>query len=215
MSSAKKRSVDVEEGQVDLERGVDFLNNLGPGGHFFRYTLALMIIVGMAFVTLLTMVLLPYFTGGRFQNPVSKKIVGILPIQNPKVSSMSAATPAPRVVYPLPTGAQSWILSRGEGTAGPAIGKVTVDPLTPAKGGVQTITASITNSSPVTKASVTLFTDHETLAHDLSLSSGTNTNGTWVTTWNVTDSYDNIYHINFDLQSSTGNWTGALTFRYP
>lgn len=206
MSSAK-RNVGVESGQVELPAS-NFFDNIGPGGRYFRYTSIVVAILALTFLTLLTLLLLPYLTGGQFQNPVSH-LFGNVPIQNQKPK----ASAPPRITYPLPTGIQSWKFSRASEVKGPSISLATVDPLTPGKGQPQVVTLLITNDTPVTKATATIFTDNQSLEHDLKLVSGSPTNGTWATSWNMTDTYDNIYHIDFELDSSSGNWTGALTFR--
>jgi hypothetical protein len=121
-------------------------------------------------------------------------------------------TPVPRVISPLPTGTQSWKLSRGKAVTGPQIQTATVDPLTPNKGVVQTITITAKNDSPIT-ATATLTTDNKHQSSAMKLTSGTSTEGTWSVSWKMDDTYNYIYHIDFVLQSATGDWTGALTFR--
>ena len=193
---------------ADPEVSSGFLSEIGPGGRFYRYAQVAMVILALTTLTLLTLLFLPYFTGGKYQNPVSR-LAGTIPIKYEKPK----ATLPPRITYPLPSGKQSWAFSRGSEVKGPKIDIATVDPLTPGKGDVQTVTITVKNDTPVTKAITTLFTDNQSLVLDLKLISGSSTDGTWAISWKISDTYNNIYHINFDLISSSGNWSGALTFR--
>ena len=121
-------------------------------------------------------------------------------------------TPPPRKLYPLPTGTVTWAFSHGPDVTGPKIQTATIDPVTPNKGGTQTVTITVKHDSPVT-ATVTEFTDTTHQSFPMKLTAGTPTDGTWTASWKLNDTYNATYHIDFLLQSSTGNWSGALTFR--
>lgn len=127
-------------------------------------------------------------------------------------STTKPVTPA-RKIYPLPTGTQSWTFSHGPGVTGPKIQTATVDPLTPTKGGTQTVTITATHTVPVTGVTATEFTDNQKTEHTLKLTTGTAADGTWSASWRMNDTYEHTYHIDFVLTSSKGNWSGALTFR--
>lgn len=118
-----------------------------------------------------------------------------------------------KVIYPLPPGEQTYLFSYGDQAVGPKIQKATISTLVPKKGEAQTATIIIANNSPVTGASATLYTDNQQKTYELKLINGSPTNGTWEASWTMSDSYNDIYHLNFLLKSATGNWSGALTFR--
>lgn len=117
-----------------------------------------------------------------------------------------------RTNYTLPTGRQEWTFTLGPGITGPKIQTAAVDPLTPQKGQQQTVTITAKHTAPIS-AKATLFTDHTRKSATMKLTAGSNTNGTWAVTWTVDDTYENIYHIDFELTSTKGSWTGALTFK--
>lgn len=64
----------------------------------------------------------------------------------------------PHHLYPLPGGVQEWQFSHGPGVTGPKIQTAIVDPLTPAKGGTQTVTITAKHDSAIS-ATATLYTD--------------------------------------------------------
>lgn len=213
MRSAKRkqRRRRMENGQVQMPDTSQFLNNIGPGGKYYRYSQVVVFILALTFLTLLVMILLPYLNGGKYQNSVSK-IFGVLPIKNEQLKT--SKTPVPRIIYPLPTGKQGWNFSHSQ-IQGPDIQTAYVDPLTPGSSEQQTVSLSIQSNTPVTKVTASLFTDTQTLTQDMKLTSGIPTNGTWIVSWKVNDSYNNIYHIDFVAVSSAGTSREALTFRYP
>jgi hypothetical protein len=139
-------------------------------------------------------------------NPVYQKIIGLF---------QPTATPTPEapVIYPLPAGRQEYTGQYGAAAKGPKIQKAYVDPLDVKKGNKQTVTLLLKNDSPVTNARGNLITDHKNVPGTFKLVSGTSTDGTWQLTWTMDDSYDTVYQIYMTLESSTGTWQGALTFR--
>lgn len=124
----------------------------------------------------------------------------------------SRPTLPPRKIYPLPAGRQSWRFSQGRLVTGPKIQTATVDPVDAANGTTQTVTITVKHDSPVS-ATVTVRTDTTAPSYPMKLIAGTLTDGTWEASWKVLDTHNYIYRINFLLQSSTGNWSGGLTFR--
>lgn len=140
-------------------------------------------------------------------------LVGYL-IYSQKAQKPTGKREIPRpTILPLPKGFQSWDFQFGNGVKGPKIQTATIDTLTPPRGATQTLTLTIKNDSPVTSAMATLYTDNTSATYPLTLKKGTSTDGTWAGTWTINDTYNYIYHINIDLKSSTGGWTGALSFR--
>ena len=153
MISAKGSLPVDNENSAPVEES--FFDKIGPGGIYFRYSEITIAVLGLIFLGLLTMILLPYLTGGQFQNPVSH-LFGNLPIKNKQSKGLPSGVQ--KIVYPLASGKQTWQFSRGGGVTGPNLQTAAVDPLDPAKGATQTITATAQNGTPIIKITVTLTT---------------------------------------------------------
>ncbi len=193
-----------------------FINNLGPGGKYYRYTQVIVVILALTFLTLLTLLLLPYITGSKYQNPVSR-LTGILPVRNEKSTSippLNTANPAPTLPpYKLPTGTQTYNFGHGKDVTGPKIQTLIINPLDPAKGASQTITLSIKHDSPVTSAVVTIATDNKETPLTLKLTGGTDKDGTWSGSYTVNDTYDRRYDIKFNIKSASGSYENVMHIR--
>lgn len=175
-----------------------FIEKIGPGGVYFRYALGVLVAIGVVLVVLVAAILFP-----------GLKNIFIKPSPTP---SSQASIPRPPVL-PLPTGFQSWDVQYGNGATGPKVKTATVDTLVPPKGATQTSTLIVTNDSPVTRVYAIVYTDNTNKQYDMKLAQGSSTNGTWSGIWPISDSYDYTYHINYFMQSSTGNSDFTLTFR--
>lgn len=170
---------------------------IGPGGPYFKYArIVLFGLVGI-FAVLLVVLALP-----SLKNLFVKKAPELVKRPNCTVETS-----------PLAKGFQSWTFSYGNGVKGPKIQTATIDTLTPPAKSTQTLTLAIKNDTPVTKANATVYTDNKSNIYDLTLNKGSATDGTWMGIWPIDDTTNCVYHIDFDLESSSGNWTGALTFR--
>lgn len=178
--------------------GENFLDKISPGGKYYKYALGVLIGLGVILIGLVVAIFLPQFTG----------------LFTPKPSpSPAAAAIARPPVLPLATGFQSWDVSYGPASTGPRVKNVTIDTLTPPKGGTQTSTLQITNDSAVSNVTATVYTDNQHHDYTLKLVKGTPTNGTWSGTWTISDTFDYIYHINYVFTSPTGGSDLAVTLR--
>lgn len=177
--------------------GESLLDKIGPGGKYYKYALWSVAAVGVIFLVIL----------GFIFYPSIKNLVTPVPSSTPL-----SYIPRPSIL-PLPTGFQTWSSSYGPAAKGPKVQKITADTLSPPKGSTQTITVTIKNDSPVTSVKATVYTDYKIEDHDLTLVSGTPTNGTWSGIWRLNDTYDYIYHINFVMSSQTGTSTSVLSLR--
>ena len=158
------------------------------------------IIILAAFVVLAVLSLLYYF----FSN--SKK-------ESVNLSQGSPTpTPEPEPIRPLPSGKQTYTYS-STNVAGPVPSEVTIDPLTPDIGSPQTILVKIKHPSPITTAEVVLHTDSKVSRFPLTLESGTSTDGTWKGSWEMPDSYNYNYYVQFNLVSELGGYDHGLKFR--
>ena len=177
------------------------------------FTIAILILLYMALNAWI------YFYGTKIFtfNPTLKQTAeNVSIIKKQGFSTLETAKPKHTIpkalIYALPTGKQEWTFTHGSGVTGPKIETATVDTLTPTKGQTQTVTITAKHDSSI-QATATLVTDNKREAAPMKLMAGTDTDGTWTTSWTITDSYDYMYHIDFVLTSASGNWTGALTFR--
>jgi hypothetical protein len=121
-------------------------------------------------------------------------------------------TRIPRIVFPLPTGAQSWKFSGGAAGAQPKLKTVTVNPLTPSPDDTQTVSITAACETPMS-AAATITTDNKQQTAPMKLTAGSATAGTWSVSWNVKDTYRYVYKIDFVLTGAAGQWTGGLAFR--
>ena len=145
-----------------------------------------------------------YFTGGtldlatisdKFQAATDSKPESIPPKTSPK---------------PIGSGLQEFNFNHGNQVTGPKLIKVIVNPIDPQPGQTQTITATIKNDSPLTKANLIIETDHDITIQAMSLNKDT-----YQADIKLKDTYDYNYYIKFDLQSPTGNYSGGLRLRQP
>lgn len=130
-------------------------------------------------------------------------------------TSFGLLNPSPTPLPPkiLPTGDQTYTFSHGPDVVGPKLHTVIVAPIDPAVGAMQTITATITHTSPVTTVTGYLYTDKGVTEHPFKMISGTATDGTWSSSWFMPSTYLQIYYLNFSIKSTTTSWDGGLRFR--
>lgn len=136
-------------------------------------------------------------------------------ITSKKGSSLSSPSPSPIscISKILPGGKQVYRYTHGKDVVGPRLQVVTIDPFDPKLNQIINVTAEIKHDSPVTSATVSLVTDSKTEQSKMNLVSGNSTNGTWTAEIKLEDTYLCNYQLNFDLQSSTGNYKGSMVFR--
>lgn len=119
-------------------------------------------------------------------------------------------TPTPK---PLPSGPQTYTFSHGGLVTGPKPSSATITPLDPELGDTQSLTVTVSHTSPVSSASLTLLTDNDSRTFPLSLSSGTPTEGVWQASWETQDSYLQRYQIQLSFQAGEEVFNGGLSFR--
>lgn len=174
------------------------VEKISPGGAYFKYARAVAFALGGILVVLVAFLIFPSIKNLFIKRPPS----------SPGVAKCSQINK-----IPLAKGFQSWTFSYGNGYTGPQIQTASIDTLSPPKGSTQTVTLTMKNASPVTKAIATVFTDNTSQSYDLNMIKGSPTDGTWVGIWKIDDSHECTYHIDFVLVSPSGDSTNALTFR--
>lgn len=120
---------------------------------------------------------------------------------------------SPKPIKPIGAGDQTFQFSHSPKVIGPKPQQVILSPIDPQENQSIKITVIIKNDSPVTKADLVIYTDNDTQTKELKLIDGDKTNGTWQAELKLNDTYQYIYKIYFDLQSTTGNYNSGLTLR--
>lgn len=113
---------------------------------------------------------------------------------------------APTPILILPKGKQTYTV-RGGDTDISRVTSVTVDPLDAKKGDKQTLTVKIASKEPVKTFNVVLNSDNGGKEYSLALASGDTSNGTWETSYTLTDSTSKIYSFVFNIITNNGNKT--------
>lgn len=135
----------------------------------------------------------------QFANTISNKL-----LRNSSSISTSEIPITPTIsansskIIPIKQGTETYNISQGK-TDGPKISKATVNPHDPKEGTKQTITVFANHTKPITWVKVTVYSDNKIDVHDLSLSSGTNLNGTWSGSWTISDTH--LYKWGFVIES--------------
>lgn len=120
---------------------------------------------------------------------------------------------AVKKVVSIPVGKQVFRFSHGDKVVGPKIQTLEISEMKPELGKNQKITLGIKNETPISKVSLTLFTDSKETNYVLKKKSGTDIEGVWELEWLVDDTYNYRYQIKFDLESATGNYQDKMVFR--
>lgn len=188
-----------------------FMDNIGPGGKYYRYTLAAVIVLALVFLTLLSLILMPYLNGGK-NGDTANKLIGKSSSQGVISSSNvpPAETPIP---YILPSGIQTYNFSHGKDVKGPKIRTVAIDPLDPEKGATQTFTIDLESESPVTSATIVVITDHKERNIRLELTKGDSLKGVYQGSWQVDDSFDTKYAARYILVSEKDTYDQTMYLR--
>lgn len=119
--------------------------------------------------------------------------------------------PSPK---PLASGRQTYLIS-GSKVGAPKVSEVVIDPIDPQPGANQKISAKALslNNEPITEVSVTMITDNKKTSYPLKLISGTNLDGVWEGSWNLSDSYLYTYQAAVKTKNAKDEWEVTLTFR--
>lgn len=119
-------------------------------------------------------------------------------------------TPTPR---PIPHGKMAFSSSQSDKTV-PQLSEGFIDPYDPAQGTIQKVTIVVKHPQPVTKVTAILKTDHKiSTPIPFTLTSGTNTDGQWQGSWQITDTYLYTYALVLEATSGTKTATVGLTLR--
>lgn len=120
-----------------------------------------------------------------------------------KLPTGTEAAPTPYLI--LPRGKQTY--NAQGGTAKSTVTSITFDPLDPAKGASQEITAKVTSQETISSVSVTVNTDNNSTTYPMTLTKSGSPDTVWVAKFQSTDTYEKIYNISFEIINSLGNKT--------
>ena len=189
---------------------LEFFAKLTPGGAYRRYAKIILTAVVSIFTILVILFSLPYLTGGKYQNPINM-ITGYKSAGNPATSlPESTPTATPR---PIPHGKIGFTVGQSDKTV-PLFGRGFIDPYDPAKGATQTVTIAVKYTKPVTKVTVVLKTDNNiSQPYPFKLISGSDTEGEWQGSWQITDTYLYTYALVFNAESSNKSGSVEVTLR--
>lgn len=152
----------------------------------------LLVFAGLLFV---------YFTSRNKE--VSKEDTSPVPV---------ALTPtiSPR---PIPHGKIGFTVAQSDKTV-PQFGRGFIDPYDPEKGATQSVTINANFKTPIEKVTAVLKTD-KAVSKPVSfkLIDGTTTNGTWLGTWPVTDTYLYTYALVLNATSTNSSASVEVTLR--
>ncbi len=109
---------------------------------------------------------------------------------------------------PIVKGIETYSISQGK-TPGPLMSKATINPNDPEIGARQDFSILVTHNLPITAVKVTLKTDNETKSYNLSLASGTTTDGQWSGSWSITDTY--LHKYVFIIEATDGTNTSKVS----
>jgi hypothetical protein len=121
-------------------------------------------------------------------------------------------TPPPSCQYLYPSGSQTYSVTT---KTIPKIYQIIVNPLNVGYLASQTVSASINdaNGNPITSVTGFAITDNKTTPFNLTLVSGSEINGVWEGSWNLTDSICQRYQVKIQAQSESGTSHVTLTFK--
>lgn len=190
---------------------LEFFAKLTPGNAYWRYAIITLVTLGAIIIIFVILLALPYLTGGKYQNPVSK-LTGYKPAGN-QGTSLPEPTPTPIPPRPIPHGKIGFTVGQSDKTV-PLFGRGFVDPYDPAKGSTQTVTIAVKYTKPVTKVTAVLKTDNNiSQPYPFKLISGSDTEGEWQGSWQITDTYLYTYALVFNAESSNKSGSVEVTLR--
>ena len=172
----------------------------------------LYIILTILIVTLLTAIIIMLNPFSSLKEKYQAAMTSGSRERKQQTTPTSSPSPSPSPMYLAP-GKQTYHISHGDKVTGPKPSKLVIDPINPTPDQKTTITVDISSNSDITKAQIILVTDNDSQTLDLKLIQGDKQTGIWQTTAKIKDTYLYKYLLNFNLQSSTGTYTGGLTFR--
>ncbi|OGD74869.1 hypothetical protein A3A84_03400 [Candidatus Collierbacteria bacterium RIFCSPLOWO2_01_FULL_50_23] len=166
-----------------------------PEPKMFHFLHGLINISRIIFVLLLLAVAsLSYYLYSIYGKPSQP---GSISVNRPNPEIPAGLIKAPTPYLLLPQGKQEYLI-RSNPTKGDVVGKkIIADPLDAPKNSPQTISIVLEHIISIVSVAIEISMDTTTKTYPLSLTSGTQTNGTWSGSWTVADSHNQTYSAKF------------------
>ncbi|MCR4280070.1 MAG: hypothetical protein NUV82_01435 [Candidatus Komeilibacteria bacterium] len=173
------------------------------------------IVIFSVVLVVLLISLFVYFFLKNENNLSENRLTSVESDKRSKLPSVSPSRPPgpTSVPYTLPSGPQTYRFSHGSNVTGPKIQTMIINPLDPKKGTIQTVTLAINSESPVTKASIIVYSDSQEKNVNLKLISGDFLKGTYQGSWEVNDTYNNKYALRYILKAEKNTFDNVSYFR--
>ena len=128
------------------------------------------------------------------------------PTPTPTLPPLPPGAPTPTPTAPPGAGTGTYFFSHNDT---PQFMRADLTPEIPRSGQSQSavVTARDTTPgtpSPITTVTATVMTDSESRQYPLTLTSGTNTNGTWTGSWTITGTINTVFEIRFTAINQNG-----------
>lgn len=129
------------------------------------------------------------------------------PAPSPTPSPSPSPSPAPSPTNRVSGGLQVFISTQNQ----PQMRQLTITPFDPKTGATQTLDLSVkdTSDSPIITVRAIVRTDNGENTYNLSLASGSSTNGVWSVSYQVSDSHEQIYNMSFTATNQAGSTSKA------
>ena len=174
------------------------------------------VIFSVVLVVLLISLFVYFFL--KNENNLFKNDLTLVSVESDRRSKLPSVSPSlppgpTSIPYTLPSGPQTYRFSHGSNVTGPKIQTMIINPLDPKKGTTQTVTLAINSESPVTKASIIIYSDSQEKDVNLKLISGDFLKGTYQGSWEVNDTYNNKYALRYILKAEKNTFDNVSYFR--
>lgn len=105
-------------------------------------------------------------------------------------------------VYPIAQGEQTYTV---DGSGKPQLVSVLIDPHDPIVGAMQTVRATLRDSSPITSVTAVIKSDNGLRTFPLDRISGTDLDGVWASSWVTADTHNQDYVITIRATDASGS----------
>lgn len=179
-----------------------FWSKFSQGGPYFKYLVMVLVILVLAFLGLATAAILPYLTGGKYQNAISERVNEAFLLPVIPMPEVSTPTPKPTPIPLKPDNGLkgTYIISQGKHD-GPTFKQVVFDPLDVSQGQALTITVTLDAASRAEKMMGKLIMDNGDTSMTFERISENATPQVWQTKLNLNDSvlYNYILEVSASL----------------
>ena len=120
----------------------------------------------------------------------------------------SSPKPSPSPV-PILQGIETYSITQGKKNNGPKITQAIINPHDPKINDNQTVKVKLAYNQPINQVKLILKSDNDQQEADMTLIQGTATDGTWETSWEITDTV--LYNYSQTITAQSGDQTSSVT----